>query len=74
MEQTTKINPAQYEIINLLSCVNSDEDVAALKNVIVEFLNTRLQNELEKLWDNGTLTQEKLSSWASEHMRTPYKN
>ncbi len=74
MEQTTKINPAQYEIINLLSCVNSDEDVAALKNAIVEFLNTRLQNELEKLWDNGTLTQEILSSWASEHMRTPYKN
>ena len=68
-----KITPAQYELLNILSCINRDEDVVALKSVIVQFLNSRLQNEMERLWENGTLTEEKVSAWSHEHMRTPYK-
>lgn len=71
MEQQ-RITPAQYEVINLLSCIHQEEDVAALKSVIVQFLNTRLQNEIDKLWEEGTLTEEKVSAWQNEHMRTPY--
>ena len=73
MEQIASFNPAQYEVLNMLSCLNKEEDVIALKTVIAQFLNTRLQNEIEHLWDNGTLTEEKVSAWSHEHMRTPYK-
>ena len=73
MQQQLRINPAQYELLNLLSCVDKQEDVVELKNVIVQFLNSRLQREINKLWDNGTLTEEKTSEWKDEHMRTPYK-
>ena len=73
MEQRSKISPAQYELLNILSCINKDEDLVELKSVIVQFLNTRLQKEIDKLWDNGTLTEEKVAAWEHEHMRTPYK-
>lgn len=73
MEQTMKINPAQYELLNVLSCINRDEDVVALKTVIVQFLNTRLQNEIDRLWDDGTLNESTIQQWKTEHMRTPYK-
>lgn len=73
MEQRFKFSPAQYELLNILSCINKDEDVAALKTVIVQFLNSRLQSEIDRLWDNGTLTEEKVAGWKKEHMRTPYK-
>lgn len=73
MEPMATINPAQYEVLNMLSCIDKEEDVAALRSLIVQFLNTRLQNEIEHLWDNGTLTEEKVSAWSHEHMRTPYK-
>ncbi len=73
MEQTLKINPAQYELLNMLSCIDRDEDVSELKNLIVKFLNTRLQNEIEHLWDNGTLTEQKVEVWPHTHMRTPYR-
>ena len=73
MQQQLRINSAQYELLNVLSCVDKEEDVAELKTLIVQFLNTRLQKEIDRLWDNGTLTEEKVESWASEHMRTPYK-
>ena len=68
-----RMNQAQYEILNMLSCINQEEDVTALKSVIVQFLNDRLQNELDRLWEDGTITEEKMSSWANEHMRTSYK-
>ena len=74
MEQLQGISTAQYEIINLLSCINKDEDVADLKAVIVQFLNTRLQKEIDRLWEDGTLTEARVSAWKNEHMRTPYKN
>ena len=73
MEQTHKINAAQYEVLNLLSCLDKEEDVKELKDVLVKFLNTRLQKELDKMWENGELTEKKLLDWANEHMRTPYK-
>ena len=73
MLQLTSINPAQYELLNVLSCVNKDEDVAELKTIIVQFLNTRLQREIDHLWADGTLTKEKMTAWSEEHMRTPYK-
>ena len=73
MEQQLKMNSAQYEVLNLLSCLDKDEDVVELKKVIVQFLNSRLQRELDNLWDNGTLTEEKVNRWQTEHMRTPYR-
>lgn len=72
MEQSI-INPAQYELLNILSCINKEEDVAELKSVIVKFLNTRLQKELDRLWEDGILNEQTVTSWSNEHMRTPYK-
>lgn len=74
MQQLQRISPAQYELLNVLSCVDKDEDIAELKNVIVQFLNTRLQKEIDRLWENGVLNEDKVSSWSDEHMRTPYKS
>ena len=71
--ERTRLNKAQYEVLNVLSCLDSEEDVRDLKDVLVQFLNTRLQREAERLWENGTLTEEKIKGWATEHMRTPYK-
>ena len=73
MEQHNVFNQAQYEIINALSCLDNEEDIVALKTVIVQFLNSRLQNELDRLWDDGTITPEVIEQWGKEHMRTPYK-
>lgn len=74
MQQLQRISPAQYELLNVLSCVDKDEDIAELKNVIVQFLNTRLQKEIDRLWENGVLNEDEVSSWSDEHMRTPYKS
>ena len=72
MQQQLRFNPAQYELINVLSCLEKEEDIAELKTVIVHFLNSRLQKEIDRLWDDGTMTEQKVAKWADEHMRTPF--
>ena len=72
MEQALKMNQAQYEVLSMLSCLNKQEDVAALKNVIVQFLNQKLQTEIDELYENGTLSDDIVDSWKNEHFRTPY--
>lgn len=73
MERMNCFTPAQYEVINTISCLSSDEDVKELKNVLVQFLNVRLQRELNRLWESGHLSQEKIDAMGQEHLRTPYK-
>lgn len=73
MERFASFSPAQYEVLNTISCLTSEEDVRSLKDILVQFLNTRLQKELNRLWDNNILSQETIDSMANEHLRTPYK-
>lgn len=72
--QQLHFNTAQYELINLLSCVDKEEDIVELKEVIVQFLNKRLQKEIDKLWDARIVNEEVIEQWGKEHMRTPYKH
>ena len=72
--QQLRFNPAQYELINLLSCIDKEEDIIELKEVLVQFLNRCLQREIDKLWDAGIINEKVIEDWGKEHMRTPYKH
>ena len=72
--KTSAFNPAQYELINMMSCSRKDEDLSDLKSVLVQFLNARMQHEIDGLYDDGTLSDEKMSHLAEQHLRTPYAN
>lgn len=40
---------------------------------LVKFMNERLQQEMDKLWESGELSNENLQKMQSEHLRTAYK-
>ena len=71
-EKPNLFTPAQYEVVNMMSCLKRESDVVALKSILVSFINERLQGELDRLYEDGTLTDEKMSELASRHLRTPY--
>ena len=39
----------------------------------VKRMNERMQQELDKLWESGELSNENLQEMQSEHLRTAYK-
>lgn len=40
---------------------------------LVKFMNERLQREIDKLWESGEMSNEKLQKMQSKHLRTAYK-
>ncbi len=71
--QVLKFNPAQQALLNVVSCLQSNEDLLDLKKTLIKFLNERMQREMDKLWDDGVWSAEKLEIMRDEHLRTPYK-
>ena len=71
-EKPNSFTPAQSEVVNMMSCLKRESDVVALKSILVRFINERLQGELDRLYEDGTLTDEKMSELAGRHLRTPY--
>ena len=66
-------NAAQLEMMNAISCIDTEEELYELKLLLSKFFSAKAQKEIDKLWDNGTLNQEKLDEIRKEHLRTPYR-
>ena len=47
--------------------------VTIMAKQLVKFMNERLQREMDKLWESGEMSNEKLQEMQSEHLRTTYK-
>ena len=71
--QTLRFNPAQQAVLNVISCLKSEQDLIDLKHTLVKFMNERLQREMDKLWESGAWSNDKLQAMQSEHLRTSYK-
>ena len=71
--QVLQFNPAQQAVLNVISCLQSEQDLNDLKQTLIKFMNERLQREMDKLWESGAWSNEKLEVMRSEHLRTSYK-
>ena len=66
-------NNAQRAVLNVVSCLQSEQDLEDLKRTLMKFMNERMQREMDKLWDSGSWSEEKLEAMKTEHLRTSYK-
>ena len=74
MLQLNTMNEAQMMILESFSGANDEQELNDLMDVIRDFYARRLEAEMNRLWDNGTLNQEALDQLKDEHLRTPYSN
>lgn len=72
-KQVLELNQAQKAVLNVISCLQSKQDLTDLKRTLVKFMNDRLLREMDKLWESGEMSNEKLQEMQSEHLRTTYK-
>lgn len=71
--QILNFNNAQRAVLNVVSCLQSEQDLEDLKHTLMKFMNERMQREMDKLWDSGSWSEEKLEAMKTEHLRTSYK-
>ena len=66
----TVLNDAQLELLKMVSVFNTQEAVADLKQAISNYFAQKTEEEIDRLWENGTLTKAKVESFRSLHERT----
>ncbi len=67
------MNPAQIEVMNMMSFVNTQSSWQRIKDALADYFAKQLDEEVSRLWENGTLNEEKVQSFSELHERTPYK-
>ena len=71
--QVNTMNESQMMILESFAGARDEQELNALMDVLRNFYVSRLEDELQRLWDNRTLDQQALDSLRSEHLRTPYR-
>ena len=71
--QVETLNESQMMILESFAGAQDEQGVEALMEVLRNFYASRLDAEMQRLWDDGTLDQEKLDQLRKEHLRTPYR-
>lgn len=69
----TVLNDAQLELLRMMSIFNTPEAVTDLKQAISNFFAQKTEEEIDKLWEDGILTDARIESFRSLHERTEYK-
>lgn len=72
MAQMTTLNQAQLQILDMMSFVKTPEALSDLNRVISDYFVNKADAELNKMWDDGVLDEERIEGFRHLHERTPY--
>ena len=68
----TVLNEAQLELLRMMSVFNTPEDVTDLKQAVSNYFAQKAEEEIARMWEEGTLNEAKVESFRTLHERTPY--
>ncbi len=62
----------QMQILESIANVKDEHDMMEIRNLIAEYFSNKALDAMDKLCDDGKLSEQTVESWQTEHMRTPY--
>jgi hypothetical protein len=72
MVQDVGLNQAQMDFLRLLSHFKTEEEVRELNDLVCKYYAQKIDEEMDRLWDEGKWSHEKIEETLKEHLRTPY--
>ena len=73
MEQNSYEKQAWVYLQGVAQKIHSEQDLKELKAAVAQFFRGKLSRLEEALWEDGTVTEEKMAEWRSQHFRIPYR-
>lgn len=70
MNTATQLNPTQLHLLKMFSYTKSETTLDSMKQVLVQFYSQKLDDEMERLWDEGLWDEQKNEDILKEHLRT----
>lgn len=61
------------DFLRLLGHIKTEEELDELRQVFCDFYARKIDEAVDKLWDEGKWDNEKNEAILKEHLRTPYK-
>ena len=71
--KVNSLNQSQIMILESFAGAQDEQEVNDLMDVLRNFYAQRLEKEMLRLWDDGTLDHKQLEVLRGEHLRTPYR-
>lgn len=69
MVQLNSLNKAQVMLIQSFATLDKEADSNELMDVLKFFYAKKLDEEMQRLWDNGTYDQDILNNLRQQHIR-----
>ncbi len=69
----TVFNQAQLDLLDMMSFVKSPHMLSELMQVISDYFAKQADEEIDRLWEDGILNEDKVESFRHLHERTPYQ-
>ena len=66
--EATVLNPTQMHLLKLFSFNKSEEYAREIQMVLTRHFQSKLDEEADRLWDNGILNQERLDEIRREDL------
>lgn len=70
--QIAPLSPAQVNILDMMSFIKTPKAIDELNDILSNYFSNRLDEEINKLWADGTLNENKVESFRHLHERTAY--
>ena len=62
----------QMQILESIANVKDEHDMLEIRNLIADYFSNKALDAMDRLCDEGKLSDQTIESWHTEHMRTPY--
>jgi hypothetical protein len=71
--QATTLNPTQLHLLQMFQYNQDEESLVELKELLLKFYQTKVDEEIEKVWKDKKMSNETMHALVNAHYRTPYK-
>lgn len=71
--ETTQLNPAQLNVLSLMSYISTEQEQRELQDLLLQFYRKKTDSLLLQFQQENNITQQTLDDWSNQHERTPYK-
>ena len=65
IQQAFSLNRAQLQLLDMMSFIKTPEALRDLNKVISDYFVKKADEEMTKMWNEGTLNEEKIESFCS---------
>ena len=73
MERELTLHQAKMNLLRVVDGIKTVDEVQAIRQVLADYYARKVDEEMERRWDNGTINGQVIEQWGKEHMRTPYR-